>query len=376
MPENPSSETARKPSWAEFQTAVLANALTAPFINADKSSSKTQANANPDDSRDFGNRIVQRLKKQTQSLINGIDQKCPRNHALLNAVQNNNIAELARLGIDVNYARINQLATALIQRNRIVEIETVGPYAAHHVTEDGQVNLNFDTIGHDEKAGIQLAALLRNAFHGCDHIRIVALVDDFNHLLATRELTQHERDKCIVEISKVLYEEAVLWPTDIPGREYLLLRESVNACYVDELIELLRNSQHGTVETNTAGDIRFQPNALFVEQLGLKSANRRKEINRTGVLLKRKNKPTCQAMDAAGFLHPTNKHIIHAVMLDNRFKAQQEKTRTLLMAIGIITTDSHHNIFYDAAALSSEAISLSVLALLCNEMEKCTTRPA
>ncbi|MGH3429739.1 MAG: hypothetical protein ACRDQZ_19585, partial [Mycobacteriales bacterium] len=90
--------------------------------------------------------------------------------------------ELARGGLDARYAQLNQVLNPLVSGAPFVEIETVGPYAAHHVV-DGRLDVSFGNIPNDERAGILFASILRDALSGLRNVRIVVLLDDLHNAL-------------------------------------------------------------------------------------------------------------------------------------------------------------------------------------------------
>jgi hypothetical protein len=281
-------------------------------------------------------------------------------------------AWLARLGLDISYLWLEDFITALLTGAPFVDIETVGPYASHHVDEEGRLTVLADNLSVDERAGILIAAVLRDVLSSCSNVRIVALLDDFSEIDG-EALSDDDRYRYIIEMGKLLLDHGVLRGDDIPGQDYLLLQESSYQAKVDELIEKLSHSGRGVVEHHPNGDVIFRPSATLIEQLALHSRDRIREFRRRGILIKKAGRATCQALESASFLHPTNKHIMHVLMLDRKFASQQDKTYALLRALDIAWLDSHHNLFYDTSKLSPEAIAFAICELLIRELKQITT---
>jgi hypothetical protein len=273
--------------------------------------------------------------------------------------------ELARGGIDVRYAQLNQVFDPLVSGARFVEIETVGPYAAHHVV-DGRLDVSFENMPNDERTGILLASILRDALSGLRNLRVVALLDDLHDAFDKSVLTSDERDRYVVQMAKILYAKGVFSYDDVPGSDYRLLRESAHLANVDILTERLH--AHGTVETTETGNVIFHPDTEWLCQLGLRPASQAGKFSRRGILLKKAGKPTCQALDAAGFLNPTNQQIIHFVILNTSFRTQQDKTYTLLRALDIVRGSTYHNVFFDSDTLTPELIAFTLCELFIHEL--------
>src|SRR5690606_32846042 len=123
------------------------------------------------------------------------------------------------LGLDVRPAWLDDIALALVMGAPAMEIETVGPYAAHHLDGAGRLDVTFDRLPLDEQAGLLLAAILRNVTAGCPNARIVTLLDELNDELAGRSLSDSERDRYVVDMSRILYHCGVLRAEDRPGRD-------------------------------------------------------------------------------------------------------------------------------------------------------------
>ncbi|HEY9411352.1 MAG TPA: hypothetical protein VIP77_17365 [Jiangellaceae bacterium] len=365
----PATPHRRPTSWEEVTTAFMADALTARPIDDPHQLAALAPTGETQEKVARATALLGRLEAHAHKLRRDVagDERVLH---LLRAINDGDAADLARLGVDIEYAWLDDVLTAVVSGAPYVEIETVGPYAAHHIDADGRLDVSFDNLPADERAGILLAALLRDAFEDSPNVRIVALLDDLNDDLGGRDFSAADRDRYVVQMSKIFYEYGVLRHNDVPGRDYVLLRESAAENHVDDLIERLAASGHGRIEQTDSGDVVFRPSAAFVERLALNSPSRIREFGRRGILLKRSGRATCHALDAAGFLDPINEHVMHVVMLDARFTSQQDKTYALLRAIEVVHQESHHNVFYDAEVLSPEAIAFAVCHVLIHELRR------
>lgn len=343
----------------------MANALTArPIDNSDQLAALSPTQHISDSARG----LLHRLELQARRLSRPIPRSA-RENDLLSAVRSGNYDALATLGIDVEYAWLNKIAKAIVLGAPFVEIETVGPYAAHHVDPDGSLNVSLDNMPSDERAGMLIASALRRALRGMSNVRFVYLLDDYTAPSGGSDLEFDDRDRYVVQMGRIFYDEGVLRHQDIPGHDYVLVRESDAETRLDELVDQLTRSHAGRIETS-GGDMTFRPTEAFVRELALRSPNRNREFTRRGITLKRSGRPTCHALEAAGFLDSHNRHVLHVVMLDARFAAQQDKTYALLRAIGIVRPDTHHNLFYDAGTLDPETVALVVCELLIRDVRR------
>lgn len=288
---------------------------------------------------------------------------------VLAAVEARDFDALAQLGLDFQRARFDVLMTALAAEGPFVEIETVGPYAMFHVDDNGDVDFRLDQIPCDERTGLVLGAALREATLKCPNVRPVALIDDLHNSSPDDYLTKSQQDRYVVEVSKLFLDSAIIRPHDVPGKDFVLVRESELLARFDQLIEQLSCSDHGIVEETADRDIVFWPSRELIAHADLRSERRERELRRSGILLRRSGRVTCTALDASGYLDPLNREIIHLVMLDTRFKSQQAKTHVLLLATESVAPDAYNNIFYDSHRLSPQLTSYAVLKLLARAME-------
>lgn len=275
---------------------------------------------------------------------------------------------LGRLGIRLDYAWLDDVLAAMISGSPGVEIEAVGPYASHHVDDSGEFDVSAGNLPDDERTGILLAGFFRDIARECRNVRIVSLLDDLN--TPVRPLTRSERDSYVLRMWQILHDHQVLLPGDLPGRDYVLLRETSQLSRLDELVRRLETSGEGVVERPPGGDLIFRPSRQLVEKLGLRSESRRRELLRRGILLRRAGRPTCHALDAATFLGPLNDTILHLVVLPRSFESEQDKTYALIRALGVVTQDSYHNVFYDNSVLSPDDVVRAIAACVRHELRR------
>jgi hypothetical protein len=316
--------------------------------------------------------LLDKLESHLAALRGRVDFQSPRAKHLQRAIVDGDEQAMCELGINTSYGWLDDLVSAMARGTPFVEIETVGPYAGHHLGADDELDVTFSNLPSDERAGILLAAVLRDLTSACKNIRFVSLLDDLNNHVSNRPFTNAEQERYILAMSRMLYEQGTLRADDVPGRDYVLIRESEQVQRIDELVERLRHSGSGQIETSLDGDVSFRPCDHLVKKLALRSGSRRLELRKRGILLKRLGRPTCQALDAAIFLEPVNRDIVHFVLLDQRFESEQDKTYALIRAVDITTQERYHNIFYDSDALPAELIVYAICELLRSEVLRLT----
>ena len=361
--------TQRPSSWGRVEATLMAGALTArPLTDDDRF--PTLAPSENGVAKLARARSMERTLSACDRLLSRSAWRHEHQKDLFDAIDAGDYDQMARLGVDAEYAWVDAILAAMVSGAPYVEFETIGPYAAYHRDEYGQISVSVDNLPPDERAGIMLAAVVRSLVAECENARIVSLFDDINDPLTGAEIRPDDRDRFIVQMSKMYYGLGVLHHDDVPGRDYVLIRESRAAERFDELVDRLRRCGAGTVEHTDAGDVTFWPSRRFVERLAFKSANRSREFRRRGILLARSGRLTCQALEAAGFLDSHNQHVIHVLMLDTKFSAQQDKTYALLHAMGIVRENTHHGLFYDTARIAPETVVLAVSRLLNRELKR------
>lgn len=356
---------ARLESWEQVEAFFMANALaTRPVDNSEQLASLSPKRHTADAARE----LLRRFELQSRRLSQPTPRSA-RENDLLKAIHSGNYAALPALGMDVEYAWLHTIAKAIVLGAPFVEIETVGPYAVNHIGADGSLNVSLENMSPDERAGMLIASALRRALHGCSNVRFVYLLDDVTAPSGESQITIDDRDRYVVQMGRIFYGEGVLRHQDVPGHDYVLVRESDAETRLDELIDQVTRSRTGRIDMSD-GQVTFRPTEEFVRQLALRSPNRKREFIRRGISLKRNGRPTCHALEAAGFLDSHNRHVLHVIMLDARFAAQQDKTYALLSAAGIVRPDTHHNLFYDADSLGPETVALAVCELLMRDIRR------
>lgn len=178
---------------------------------------------------------------------------------------------------------------------------------------------------------------------------MVTMVDDFNGSVDGKE-------NFLKELIEVLIEIEAIDQNDRPGADYIVLLESDMAKKADLFITKLKESGKGEVVLNN-DQLRFIPNEKLIKSLNIKSKNRRKELKRQGVLLKKGEIPSCPLMDCVGYENEVNKMIVHFNILPASFKQQQDQTYTLLRALDLINQELYHNAYFDDQASNQEVLA-------------------
>lgn len=265
--------------------------------------------------------------------------------------------------LDVSYSWVRDVLITMIKGTLPIEIETVGPYLAAHVSSEGTLTINMDSLPDDEAVGVELAVILRRiADEIGEQTRIVSLLDEYNTSDGTL-FTEEQQQKYVLAVSDMLLKRGVIKESDDPGNDFVLIRESEQVKKIPRFIDELKKSNFGEIVVS-GQDISFMPNKQFVDILGLNSKSRRKEFRKVGIKLVHNGRPLCQALDASSFLDPINKQYVHVVILDQKFAAEQDKTYALLRALNIVRQDRYHNIFFDSRVASSRQIIKEVLSYL------------
>lgn len=315
--------------------------------------------------------LTRRLQNLASSLHDSIKDD-PQTDGIVHALERRDYDSLCELGIDTTYVWLDALAVALTEGTPFVQIEAISPYASSCVDPDGTIRVSWDRLPADERTGIMVASALREVFYDCENIRYSALLDDFHKDGTVGDpgvFTEQQQDQYIVQMTQLLHEQGVLLPTDIPGKHYVLTRERELHAYVDPVIDRLRFCGRGDVETTDNGDVIFRPSPSLIRRLALYSENRKREFARNGILLRRNGRPTCAALDAAGFVNSTTNDVQHVLILDKWLTSQQDKTYALLRAMSVVTQDRYDNIFFDSATLSPQLITYALCVVLQQQFE-------
>lgn len=363
------------PSVEEVADALTGESLYDP--NSLQELNSGEAPFAPGDMVERASSMVRALEETTYE--SGIDNEVQQKIDNIFTQETVDQEELKELGIDTEYTKgLNNLLAALIHGRPPIDIETVGPYACEHLDEQGRLTVDEEKIPNDEMIGIELAAMFRNlADSSGSPVRIVSLLDELNNYIegdiGNRRLTPEEQDKYVVVMAEYFEQKGIIKSEDQMGGQVLLLRESEQQRNVPKLIEELEQSGKGEVVTETTEEgkevVRFIPDDELVDDLGLKSKNRRKELRRKGILLKEDDTYTCQALDASAFLGEENKGIIHLVMLDHNMSSQQDKVYALLKSIDVVESDRYHNIFTDSEKVDPQTAVYTVAKYLISQLE-------
>lgn len=166
-----SADTTTPPRpWDEVETAIIAKALTTRssehILHVQPEADNQAKTANAREMRT-------RLQNHAERLVDACAGR-PELHALMRAIDEEDHDLMATLGLDISYAWFDDILTALVSGAPFVEIETVGPYAANHLDSEGNLEVSADNLPDDERAGLLLAAILRDATTGRSNTRVAA----------------------------------------------------------------------------------------------------------------------------------------------------------------------------------------------------------
>jgi hypothetical protein len=354
------------PSSEFAQIDAIADLLTSSPVETAEQLHHLQPITDSEAVRDRALKIKQDLDLEAASFeerVRLLDVNDPAIQSKIDTVLAGNTETMHEVGVDFRYIQFDKVIAALLSGKPPVEIETVGPYLAAHLNKDtGQVDIKMENLPPDEAIGIQMAAVIRRMAEGIGRVKVVSLLDEFNNYVSERGFTETEQDTYIAAMGDFFRQAGVILPDDKPGEDFVLLRESDQIKKFGSLKTNLGQSGNGEVITDEDGDTYFKPTEEFIAQLGLKSKNRRRELRENGILLCHSDGiPTCQAMDASSYLNPRNKELLHVVMLDQSMEAQQDKTYTLLRAMGIVGPDTYHNTFFDSQGLPPELVVYAII---------------
>jgi hypothetical protein len=272
---------------------------------------------------------------------------------------------LDELGFTTDRAWLDDPIAALVNGGPFLVYETVGPYALHHVSDNGLLNVDRSRMPKDEMIGFTVGRLMRDLVGDATNARMNVLLDDYTVDHLPRPLTTAERALYIVEMAKLLRDSGVIRHDDKPGKQFVLTAEANLVERVDDIIERLESSGAGYLD-HDEGDVTFYPTATFIDALPSIFSGRRKELKRRGISIVRNGRPTCHALDASTYLAPRVSEMMQLIVLDKRFSSEQVKVHALLRAMGITTRDGHHNLYFDSSRLSED----QVLYVLCVQIEQ------
>jgi len=237
-------------------------------------------------------------------------------------------------GVDFSRAQLTDLVRAR-NNGRTIEFETLGPYLADYIRYKGV--MSQENLIPEDRTGLAVATIMRQFFPAA---RLVALCDEYNTAKQTDAYTNVAANFSSSDIknfkesfTRLLVDAGVISKTDVADKDYLLISESTKARDAGMLVKLLK--QKGLITEHGAEILFVNPaaeNPLY------------REIR----LRTKSGRWLCEALDAASFLNPINRDILHLVVLPHYMKAQQDKVWEILRVLGI-TPDGYHNIFYNPA---------------------------
>lgn len=363
---NPHVEPTGYVQLSETEQAIAARSLTIPSARALKSK---EANAIK-----IGEKILQQTRDHRLKLESEIsDEQAGSDY--LSALDRRSVDLLTEIGLDAEYAWLDNIVKAIMHEAPFVQIDVLSHYAINCLNPDGSVDVSWDRLPPEEQAGVLLGAMFRSAFHGSHNFRIAALLDDFHLDHSERgiddsfKFSNAQQNQYILEMARLFYIHGVILPGDVPGIHYVLTREKALHANVDRLIDSLNREGRGEVEVSDTGDVVFRPSPSLVRRLALSSDNRKREFGKNGISVIRNGQATCSALDSANHFNAVESDLIYLVLLDTRFVSQQDKTYALLRGAGVVTQDRYENIFFDSTKLSPLAITYGVCRLLESEIE-------
>lgn len=217
-------------------------------------------------------------------------------------------------------------------------IETLCLYAS-----DYPEGINKENLTISDKIGLELwaifASLPTSISTTLPNLASTTLIDDYH------DTTPKRGEEFILEVADLLLDLGIIKEDDIPGRDYVLLRESSMLGRSQEILALLEAS--GGEVTFLENESRFIPPENFWQSSEILSKSRRKQIRRQGVLLFENNKPSCPLMDAAAYLRAVNYHYLHVKIFPESYRYQQDDTYALLHATKIVPKGQYHNLFFE-----------------------------
>lgn len=271
--------------------------------------------------------------------------------------------------MDFKYVDLTYILEALLQ-GKCVEIETVGPYMLNHFdSTTGEFVFNIANFTADEMIGLKMASVLRKLRIVFPTLRLVSLIDDV-HGPNNTVVFRCDRYRYYRFISRLYREQGAILPQDKRNIDYILLRENRLKRRVDKLEARLAKSSAGVLE-RVDDSVVFRPSDKTMESSGIKSKSTRKKLLKDGILLRRSGTPTCQAMDAAGFIKTRNANIVHLVALDTSFERQQDEVFTLVSSMGNTDSRNYHNILFDSKILDPRIATymfLKAISMSLNEI--------
>jgi hypothetical protein len=160
------------------RTARLAAALTASAGESPAFLARLQPLAGKGRLVERAVSIRARLEAHSRRLREQLERGDTSSKQMLQIFETRDLSRLNGLGVMLEYAWLADIIAAAIKGVPYVEVETVGPYAAHHIADTGELDVRPERLPNDEKTGILLSSLFRDVFRDCRNVRTVALLDD------------------------------------------------------------------------------------------------------------------------------------------------------------------------------------------------------
>lgn len=350
--------------------AAIVELLTHPVVDTPEQIAELRGIEHPEKKRENAQYMLSVLRDYIDSSTEKLDVGNEATARAVEAIDNGDEQAMLQAGIDTRYIWFDDVVATMINGKPPVEIETMGPYMAAHILEDGSIDVDVKRLPKDEQTGIVMGSIFRQLARGVSKTRIVSLLDDFNNFATEHDFSEGQRNSYITAMTEVYMQAGVILPEDNPGKDFLMLRESDQLVKYPGLLERLKESDKGKIVRDESGSLRFMPTDDFVQLLALESKSRRAEFRKYGILLEQNGRPTCQALDAASFENPINKQFLHLIMLDHSMEAQQDKTYALLRATDVVRQERYHNVFFDSDSTSPDLVVYGIAKTLEKHLEQ------
>ncbi len=248
------------------------------------------------------------------------------------------------------------------QNGMRTEVDAYSPYLADNNMATGEILRNNMLVS--DQIGLEVARVCKQQM---PESIIVSLADEFHTFMQDRyDSNDQPIRREYTKSQGVLHEEAKTLPMIHAEPEVRKkFRDSVAQQLIDEgiakpdgsdVLVLSEFDKQKDVEefVRRISEIAARPNAPFsIEQKGEKmtlvSPDAENPLFQEIVLRNEGGKWMCPALDAASFIHPRNKEIMHLVVLPDVMKDQQDQVWEMLRLMDI-EPQNYHNIYYDSTA--------------------------
>ncbi len=196
---------------AQSRTAFLARALTARSPDDSASTDRKRS--------DTISYLLDRVRVHAHKLRESFEVQDSWDGAVVKFIDEDH-EDLSELGVDTELVWLDTVLNALVDSSATVQLDAISPYVINCI-DVNDVVVAWQKLPAAEKAGIYIAAMFRDVFRHCRNMRLAVLLDDTN--LSGVDLSDAQRDKYVVQMARLLFQCRVLFPEDVPGRDYLTL---------------------------------------------------------------------------------------------------------------------------------------------------------